>query len=39
LRSTAERLENLYGEDFSFNASKSPLGGLRIELHLPQVGG
>lgn len=39
LRSTAERLENLYGEDFSFNASTSTLGGLRIELHLPQVGG
>ena len=35
LRSTAERLENLYGDGFSFNASRSPLGGLKLALHLP----
>ena len=35
LRSTAERLENLYGDGFSFNASTSRLGGLKLALHLP----
>ncbi|MDA8946156.1 histidine kinase [Luminiphilus sp.] len=38
LRSTAERLENLYGDMFSFNASRSPLGGLKLALHLPTRG-
>ena len=35
LRSTAERLENLYGDAFSFNAGQSRLGGLKLALHLP----
>ena len=38
LRSTAERLENLYGDGFSFNASTSRLGGLKLALHLPVRG-
>ena len=38
LRSTAERLENLYGDMFSFNASRSPLGGLKLALRLPTRG-
>ena len=38
LRSTAERLENLYGDGFSFNASTSRLGGLKLALHLPTRG-
>jgi sensor histidine kinase YesM len=38
LRSTAERLENLYGDGFSFNASTSRLGGLKLSLHLPTIG-
>jgi two-component system LytT family sensor kinase len=38
LRSTAERLENLYGDAFSFNASTSRLGGLKLALHLPSRG-
>jgi hypothetical protein len=35
LRSTVERLENLYGDGFSVNASRSSLGGLKLALHLP----
>ncbi|EHQ57512.1 putative regulator of cell autolysis [gamma proteobacterium HIMB55] len=38
LRSTAERLENLYGDAFSFNAGQSRLGGLKLALHLPTRG-
>ena len=38
LRSTAERLENLYGDGFSFNASTSRLGGLKLAVHLPTRG-
>ena len=38
LRSTAERLENLYGDAFSFNAGQSGLGGLKLALHLPNRG-
>ncbi|MEL0153448.1 MAG: histidine kinase [Halieaceae bacterium] len=38
LRSTAERLQNLYGDDFSFNAGRSRLGGLKLALHLPTRG-
>ncbi len=38
LRSTAERLENLYGDAFSFNAGRSGLGGLKLALHLPTRG-
>lgn len=38
LRSTAERLENLYGDAFSFNAGRSRLGGLKLALHLPTRG-
>ena len=38
LRSTAERLENLYGDGFSLNASTSRLGGLKLALHLPLRG-
>lgn len=38
LRSTAERLENLYGDSFSFNASTSRLGGLKLAVHLPVRG-
>ena len=38
LRSTAERLENLYGDAFSFNAGQSRLGGLKLALHLPNRG-
>ena len=38
LRSTVERLENLYGDEFSFNASTSRLGGLKLALHLPARG-
>jgi len=38
LRGTAERLENLYGDAFSFNASTSRLGGLKLALHLPSRG-
>ena len=38
LRSTAERLENLYGDAFSFNAGQSRLGGLKLALHLPTGG-
>ena len=38
LRSTAERLENLYGDSFSFNAGTSRLGGLKLALHLPTRG-
>ena len=38
LRSTAERLENLYGDTFSFNAGQSRLGGLKLALHLPTRG-
>ena len=38
LRSTTERLENLYGDAFSFNAGQSRLGGLRLALHLPTRG-
>ena len=38
LRSTAERLENLYGDTFSFNAGQSRLGGLKLSLHLPTRG-
>ena len=39
LRSTVERLENLYGDAFSFNAAPSTLGGLKLALHLPTRGG
>ena len=38
LRSTTERLENLYGDAFSFNAGQSRLGGLKLALHLPTRG-
>jgi len=38
LRSTVERLENLYGDEFSFNASTSRLGGLKLALNLPARG-
>ena len=38
LRSTTERLENLYGDAFSFNAGLSRLGGLKLALHLPTRG-
>jgi len=38
LRSTAERLENLYGDAFSFNAGRSRLGGLKLALYLPTRG-
>ena len=38
LRSTAERLENLYGDSFSLNAGTSRLGGLKLSLHLPTRG-
>ncbi len=38
LRSTVERLENLYGDTFSFSAAPSELGGLKLALHLPTRG-
>lgn len=38
LRSTSERLENLFGDGFSFNASRSSLGGLRLTLYLSRTG-
>lgn len=38
LRSTSERLENLFGDGFSFNASRSQLGGLKLSLYLSRKG-
>lgn len=38
LRSTVERLENLYGDTFSFSAAPSELGGLKLALNLPTRG-
>ena len=35
LRGTVERLENLYGTAFSFSATRSELGGLKLALSLP----
>ena len=37
LRSTAERLENLYGDAFSFNADDASRR-LKLALHLPTRG-